>query len=224
MAAETVVEQVVQALGRGEPIAEVARAFALDRKTVRAWGRCGAYVTDSSTTPRPSRSRATPSGSGKSGRQGSSVPPSHLSPRCEGSRGGEFETIVGGEYQTIVDTAAGATQAAVLPPALAGAAIAPDLHRILDRARLSFLSPKPRHYFLRASKILASAHWGGEVAVDGYRLLAPLEEFGPFSIKFRWVTCSSTPYAATSRCRISRECGRWSKTTRNNGSFRKRFP
>ena len=44
MVAETVVEQVVQALGRGDPIAEVARAFALDRKTVRAWGRRGAYV------------------------------------------------------------------------------------------------------------------------------------------------------------------------------------
>ncbi|MCC6773241.1 MAG: IS21 family transposase [Gemmatimonadaceae bacterium] len=44
MVAETVVEQVVQALGRGTPIAEVARAFALDRKTVRSWGRRGGYV------------------------------------------------------------------------------------------------------------------------------------------------------------------------------------
>ena len=44
MVTETVVEQVVKALGRGVPIAEVARAFALDRKTVRTWGRRGAYV------------------------------------------------------------------------------------------------------------------------------------------------------------------------------------
>lgn len=35
-----------------------------------------------------------------------SVPPSPLSPRREGSRGGEFETSVGGEYQTIVDNGA----------------------------------------------------------------------------------------------------------------------
>jgi transposase len=43
MVAETVVEQVVQALGRGDTIAAVARAYGLDRKTVRTWGRRGGY-------------------------------------------------------------------------------------------------------------------------------------------------------------------------------------
>lgn len=41
---ETVVEQVVQALARGEGVSAIARAYGLDRKTVRAWGRRGAYV------------------------------------------------------------------------------------------------------------------------------------------------------------------------------------
>lgn len=50
MVAETVVEQVVQALARGEAIAAVARAYGLDRKTVRTWGRRGGYET---RAPRP---------------------------------------------------------------------------------------------------------------------------------------------------------------------------
>ena len=44
MVTETVVEQVVQALARGEGVSAIARAYGLDRKTVRAWGRRGAYV------------------------------------------------------------------------------------------------------------------------------------------------------------------------------------
>jgi hypothetical protein len=44
MVTETVVEQVVQALARGEGVSAIARAYGLDRKTVRAWGRSGAYV------------------------------------------------------------------------------------------------------------------------------------------------------------------------------------
>lgn len=43
MVTETVVEQVVQALGRGEAVAAIARAYGLDRKTVRTWGRQGGY-------------------------------------------------------------------------------------------------------------------------------------------------------------------------------------
>lgn len=43
MVTETVVEQVVAALGRGEPVTAVARAYGLDRKTVRTWGRYGGY-------------------------------------------------------------------------------------------------------------------------------------------------------------------------------------
>jgi transposase len=43
MVTETVVEQVVQALARGEAVAAIARAYALDRKTVRAWRRQGGY-------------------------------------------------------------------------------------------------------------------------------------------------------------------------------------
>ena len=43
MVTETVVEQVVAALARGEAIAAVARAYGLDRKTVRTWGRYGGY-------------------------------------------------------------------------------------------------------------------------------------------------------------------------------------
>ncbi len=43
MVTESVVEQVVQALARGEAVAAVARAYGLDRKTVRTWGRQGAY-------------------------------------------------------------------------------------------------------------------------------------------------------------------------------------
>ena len=43
MVTETVVEQVVQALARGEAVAAVARAYGLDRKTVRAWRRRGGY-------------------------------------------------------------------------------------------------------------------------------------------------------------------------------------
>lgn len=37
MVTETVVEQVVQALARGATVAAVARAYGLDRKTVRSW-------------------------------------------------------------------------------------------------------------------------------------------------------------------------------------------
>ena len=44
MVTETVVEQVVQALARGEGVSAIARAYGLDRKTVRAWGRRGGYV------------------------------------------------------------------------------------------------------------------------------------------------------------------------------------
>jgi transposase len=44
MVTETVVEQVVQALARGEGVSAIARAYGLDRKTVRAWRRRGAYV------------------------------------------------------------------------------------------------------------------------------------------------------------------------------------
>jgi transposase len=40
---ETVVEQVVAAIARGETISGIARAYGLDRKTVRAWSRRGAY-------------------------------------------------------------------------------------------------------------------------------------------------------------------------------------
>ena len=43
MVTETVVEQVVQALVRGEPVAAVARAYGLDRKTVRTWRARGGY-------------------------------------------------------------------------------------------------------------------------------------------------------------------------------------
>ena len=43
MVTETVVEQVVQALARGESVAAVARAYGLDRKTVRAWRARGGY-------------------------------------------------------------------------------------------------------------------------------------------------------------------------------------
>ncbi|CAN5904082.1 hypothetical protein BH11GEM1_BH11GEM1_27810 [soil metagenome] len=43
MVTETVVEQVVAALARGEALAAVARAYGLDRKTVRTWGRYGGY-------------------------------------------------------------------------------------------------------------------------------------------------------------------------------------
>ena len=44
MVTETVVEQVVHALARGEGVSAIARAYGLDRKTVRAWRRRGAYV------------------------------------------------------------------------------------------------------------------------------------------------------------------------------------
>ena len=40
MVTETVVEQVVQALARGEGVSAIARAYGLDRKTVRAWRWC----------------------------------------------------------------------------------------------------------------------------------------------------------------------------------------
>ena len=40
---ETVVEQVVAAIARGETLSGIARAYGLDRKTVRAWSRRGAY-------------------------------------------------------------------------------------------------------------------------------------------------------------------------------------
>ncbi len=51
MVTETVVEQVVQALARGEALAAVARAYGLDRKTVRTWRQRG--------THRPRASRPT---------------------------------------------------------------------------------------------------------------------------------------------------------------------
>jgi len=44
MVTESVVEQVVQALARGEGVSAIARAYGLDRKTVRAWRRRGQYV------------------------------------------------------------------------------------------------------------------------------------------------------------------------------------
>ena len=44
MVPETIVEQVVQALTRGEAVAAVARAFGLDRKTVRTWRQRGHYA------------------------------------------------------------------------------------------------------------------------------------------------------------------------------------
>ncbi len=44
MVTETVVEQVVQALARGEGVSAIARAYGLDRKTFRAWRRRGLYV------------------------------------------------------------------------------------------------------------------------------------------------------------------------------------
>ena len=50
MVTETVVELVVQARARGEAVAAVARAYGLDRKTVRTWAKRGAYVP---RTPRP---------------------------------------------------------------------------------------------------------------------------------------------------------------------------
>lgn len=43
MVTETVVEQVVQARARGEAVAAVARAYGLDRKTVRTWTQRGTY-------------------------------------------------------------------------------------------------------------------------------------------------------------------------------------
>jgi transposase len=43
MVTETVVEQVVQALARGEAVAAVARAYGLDRKTVRTWRQRGGH-------------------------------------------------------------------------------------------------------------------------------------------------------------------------------------
>lgn len=43
MVTETVVEQVVMALARGEAVAAVARAYGLDRKTVRTWRQRGAH-------------------------------------------------------------------------------------------------------------------------------------------------------------------------------------
>ncbi len=51
MVGETVVEQIVAALARGEPVAAVARAYGIDRKTVRAWRRRG--------EPRPRKPRPT---------------------------------------------------------------------------------------------------------------------------------------------------------------------
>jgi|GEM_PF-2653826 len=50
MVTETVVEQVVQANARGEAVSAVARAYGLDRKTVRAWARLEQYAP---RTPRP---------------------------------------------------------------------------------------------------------------------------------------------------------------------------
>ena len=43
MVTETVVEQVVQARARGEAVAAVARAYGLDRKTVRTWTQRKTY-------------------------------------------------------------------------------------------------------------------------------------------------------------------------------------
>ena len=40
---ETVVEQVLQALARGEPVSVIARSYGLDRKTVRTWRARGGY-------------------------------------------------------------------------------------------------------------------------------------------------------------------------------------
>lgn len=40
---ETVVEQVMQALARGEPVSVIARSYGLDRKTVRTWRARGGY-------------------------------------------------------------------------------------------------------------------------------------------------------------------------------------
>ena len=57
MVTETVVEQVVQALARGEAVAAVARAYGLDRKTVRTWGRQGGYRP---RVPRPVVSQLDP--------------------------------------------------------------------------------------------------------------------------------------------------------------------
>jgi transposase len=51
MVGETVVEQIVAALARGESVSAVARAYGLDRKTVRAWRRRGG--------PRPRQTRPT---------------------------------------------------------------------------------------------------------------------------------------------------------------------
>ena len=47
MVTETVVEQVVQARARGEAVAAVARAYGLDRKTVRTWAQRGQYAARS---------------------------------------------------------------------------------------------------------------------------------------------------------------------------------
>jgi transposase len=44
MVTETVVEQVVQALSRGDGVSAIARAYGLDRKTVRAWRGRGHYL------------------------------------------------------------------------------------------------------------------------------------------------------------------------------------
>ncbi len=44
MVTETVVEQVVQARARGEAVAAVARAYGLDRKTVRTWEQRGQFA------------------------------------------------------------------------------------------------------------------------------------------------------------------------------------
>ncbi len=57
MVTETVVEQVVHALARGEGVSAIARAYGLDRKTVRAWRRRGQYVT---RTTRPTGSQLDP--------------------------------------------------------------------------------------------------------------------------------------------------------------------
>lgn len=54
MVTETVVEQVVQALARGESVSAIARAYGLDRKTVRAWRRRGQYMARA-TRPVPSQ-------------------------------------------------------------------------------------------------------------------------------------------------------------------------
>jgi transposase len=40
---ETVVEQVLQAVARGEPVSVIARSYGLDRKTVRTWRARGGY-------------------------------------------------------------------------------------------------------------------------------------------------------------------------------------